>query len=219
MARRVIIAVIVWLIVGCIISTLVAWGCVAISANRTLDVRRLGQMRAAQYEEEERQRAAGEASFGGRYLSGLYLSFGTRVLTIKSAPSQRGWREEHTAGWPMVSLQAQRIADIGRSPVWRAGVRLGKLSLIYPTADKSPVITGPTIATDRLLPIAPIWPAFAINAAFWAAMCWLVWRIAGWMTRWQRGLRGMCGWCAYPIGTSPVCTECGRNVRPRAAAR
>jgi len=43
---------------------------------------------------------------------------------------------------------------------------------------------------------------FAINVA-------MVWIIVLWLRRRRRRRKGLCDWCAYPIGQSPVCTECG----------
>ena len=34
----------------------------------------------------------------------------------------------------------------------------------------------------------------------------------------QVSFRGLCPACSYPVGTSPLCTECGKPVRPRAGA-
>lgn len=38
-------------------------------------------------------------------------------------------------------------------------------------------------------------------------------RAAGVICRAARRRRGMSGHCGYPVGASPVCTECGRVVR------
>ena len=66
---------------------------------------------------------------------------------------------------------------------------------------------------DPVLPWHPIWPGFAINTIFYAAILWLF--IGGLFAlrrflRLRRGLRrGLCPKCAYPMGESSVCTECG----------
>ena len=68
------------------------------------------------------------------------------------------------------------------------------------------------------LPLRPIWPGFAISTTFYAAVLWLpfgpfaLWRFI----RRRRGLirrrRGLCPECAYPLGESSLCTECGREL-------
>jgi len=71
-------------------------------------------------------------------------------------------------------------------------------------------------ATFRRLPLRPLWPGFAINTIFYAAILWLVFAAPGVLRRRRRIKRGLCLACAYPVGTSPVCTECGKPVQQRA---
>ena len=71
---------------------------------------------------------------------------------------------------------------------------------------------------DFLIPLRPIWPGFAINTVFYAAILGLLFAAPGSVRRWRRIRRGLCAKCAYPIGTSEVCTECGAAVRPDGAA-
>jgi len=59
------------------------------------------------------------------------------------------------------------------------------------------------------LPLRPIWPGFAINTLFYAAVLWMVFAAPFALRRMIRRRRGQCQRCAYPIGSSPVCTECG----------
>jgi len=68
-------------------------------------------------------------------------------------------------------------------------------------------------ATHQLgLPLMPLWPGFAINMLFYAAILWGVFAAPFALRRRRRVKRGLCPACAYPIGDSPVCTECGRAV-------
>jgi hypothetical protein len=64
--------------------------------------------------------------------------------------------------------------------------------------------------------IFPIWPGFAINTIFYAAILWALFIAPGSVRRMIRRRRGLCPACAYPVGTSPVCTECGKPVHLRA---
>jgi hypothetical protein len=41
---------------------------------------------------------------------------------------------------------------------------------------------------------------------------WLLFAAPGWVRRRIRARRGQCPACAYPVGASTVCTECGRPV-------
>ena len=67
------------------------------------------------------------------------------------------------------------------------------------------------------LPWHPLWPGFAVNTVFYAAMLWLLFAAPFRFRRYRRIKRGLCPACAYPIGTSDVCTECGKPV-PRQSA-
>jgi hypothetical protein len=65
---------------------------------------------------------------------------------------------------------------------------------------------------QRRLPLRPVWPEFAINTIFYAAILWVLFAAPLAFRRRRRINRGCCGACGYPVGTSKVCTECGRPV-------
>ena len=64
-----------------------------------------------------------------------------------------------------------------------------------------------------IVPLRPIWPGFAINTVFYAVGLWGLFAAPFALRRWRRIKRGLCPKCAYPVGTSDVCTECGARVR------
>jgi hypothetical protein len=68
-----------------------------------------------------------------------------------------------------------------------------------------------------VLPLRPVWPGFAINTLFYAGVLWVLWATPFALRRMIRRRRGQCPACAYPIGQSPVCTECGAAVIPQAS--
>jgi hypothetical protein len=81
---------------------------------------------------------------------------------------------------------------------------------------KAPQWGGPSPgvrSTERLIPVRPIWPGFAINTLFYAGILWLLFAAPFALRRRRRIKRGLCPKCAYPIGTSNVCTECGAAVQ------
>jgi hypothetical protein len=72
----------------------------------------------------------------------------------------------------------------------------------------------------------PLWPGFAINTVFYAGLLWLLFAAPFALRRRRRIKRGLCPKCAYPVGASDVCTECGaavplslRGARERARVR
>ncbi len=59
---------------------------------------------------------------------------------------------------------------------------------------------------------------FTINTLFYAAIFWLLIPGPFALRRFQRVRRGLCPKCAYPMGESSVCTECGGALAKRAVA-
>ena len=107
------------------------------------------------------------------------------------------------AGFPMMSLHGER---------WRRYCferRAGELL----------AASGLTSAIGRMnYPFRPIWPGFAVNTVFYAAILWLM--ICGPLSlrRLIRVKRGRCPVCAYPKGHSAICTECGKAIPHSAVA-
>ncbi len=135
------------------------------------------------------------------------------------------------AGWPFGAVVAScsdyefRWHEPRASATW---VRLEKQ--LWP--ERRPARVGPATwshavvlqkqdgpFTARVLPFGLNWPGFAINTLFYTLMLWLL--IGGtFVFRWFIRLRrGLCPKCAYPIGESAVCSECGCKLpRPLRAA-
>jgi hypothetical protein len=82
--------------------------------------------------------------------------------------------------------------------------------------DEYDALGDPPIPKDRVR--GTIWPGFAINTLFYAGILWLLFAAPIALRRRRRIKRGLCPACAYPVGTSNKCTECGVMVRPTAAA-
>ncbi len=68
---------------------------------------------------------------------------------------------------------------------------------------------------ELAIPLRPIWPGFALNTIFYATIVWVL--IPGPFTlrRFLRLRRGRCPKCAYPMGESVTCTECGKPLPSR----
>ncbi len=107
------------------------------------------------------------------------------------------WHEPRTVAarsrtWML--LPEARPARVGQ---WRHAVVLQKQN-------------GPF--TARVLPFGLIWPGFAVNTFFYAAILWLAILGPFALRRFIRVGRGLCPKCAYPMGESAVCTECGAEL-------
>jgi hypothetical protein len=120
-------------------------------------------------------------------------------------------------GWPCLALSGARfeheVKQSAGTPMWSPKGSTLKYAI------ELPVPPSPTAWMERgtLLPWRPMWPGFAINTVFYAVIvwgCWLVLSVPFVLRRRRRIKRGLCPACAYPIGESEVCTECGAAVRP-----
>lgn len=66
--------------------------------------------------------------------------------------------------------------------------------------------------TPGLLPLIPIWSGFLMNTLFYGAIAWMMFAAPRAARRRMRVKRSQCPACGYPVGTSPVCTECGEEL-------
>ena len=98
-------------------------------------------------------------------------------------------------GWPMLAMRHQMQSQDWklRNPVIRGGYIFQPLPL-------------------TVLPLTLIWPGFLVDSVFYAAALWAAIRGPIEVRRIVRRRRKLCPWCGYPIGASPVCTECGEPV-------
>ena len=71
---------------------------------------------------------------------------------------------------------------------------------------------GSVISLSRGLPLGVIAGGFLINTLFYAAILWLLISGRFILRRLIRRRRGLCPKCAYPVGESAVCTECGKEL-------
>jgi hypothetical protein len=125
-------------------------------------------------------------------------------------------------GWPFRALQYSRwsISRYSRND-WDNEKVIDKWSVAWKTLDARATEDAYGLIFGRRVPLCPLWPGFAINTVFFAAILWLLLAGPGWIRRRLRIMRGSCPSCGYiiaPGSTSPVCTECGKAL-PRLTAR
>ena len=112
------------------------------------------------------------------------------------------------SGWPCQAIQ---------SSVWRFGVSPQSPVFVEAIAIELKPKTElqeewQFLFPDRMLPLRPLWPGFAVNTLFYTGVLWMLSCGPFALRRMIRKRRGRCPACAYPIGTSEVCTECGAAV-------
>jgi hypothetical protein len=109
-------------------------------------------------------------------------------------------------GWPMLSLLSwQRLTEASRY-VDVIGIEIGQMG--------SRLVAG----QSGFLPTRPIWPGFAINTVFYAAVLWMLFAAPFALRKWRRIRRGLCPKCGYDlrgIPTAPVRPECGSSLHDR----
>ena len=211
--RGIAVRVVVFLVLGAVVNVAVAWGCV-------LWGHKLGSP-------DPEGRIGRDVSDGGNWPTVVYTDWPSHfsfayesryyaysdvhyVCYLPDRPDE-GWSVDfNNAGLPFRALRAIELmytygsTQIVNDPphgIWQAGFK-------PPT---SFVEWSDAMRLEKL-PIRPVWPGFAINTLFYAAILWLLFAFPFTLRRWRRIKRGLCPKCAYPVGTSDVCTECGEKI-------
>lgn len=120
--------------------------------------------------------------------------FGCRVFDVGAAPSAPGRNgfsmHVQRLGWPCPVIEQKQMWWDWNDPL-----------LSGPEPDPAPSLMPRGLILNPLLLGGGAWAVFVLP--------WLAARVA---TRWSRYRRGRCMRCGYPVGESPVCTECGSAV-------
>ena len=110
------------------------------------------------------------------------------------------------SGWPAIAMRT-------RYEEWSVAGQLGGQSFHQVTEG---ILLTPKAAVRRgckakVVPLRPLWPGFAINTAFYAAILWLVIPGPFALRRHIRRKRGLCVACGYDLrgNLSAGCPECG----------
>ena len=110
----------------------------------------------------------------------------------------------------LVEYTAEYYEDLDLIPIQ---IQWGRTAVGWPTDS-----LGYTWDEPRPWSLHPIWPGFAVNTLFYAAVLWLLIPGPFVLRRVIRVKRGLCPACAYPMGESAVCSECGKALAVRASA-
>jgi hypothetical protein len=115
-------------------------------------------------------------------------------------------------GWPMLALWGGFESTAGHVDGGFVE-ELGEVrhAIVLPRYFEGALRTEMT----RVLPLAPLWPGFAVDALFYStvfALLLLMLRGPGVIIATVRHASGRCPACGYPRGESPICTECGAPI-------
>ena len=208
--KRWLIIVAVLLTAGAVVNVAVAWGCAAsVEAFDGEEIRRTLHMRDRWWVVIER-RALG-STLVWSLKGGGQLEFDASRFVVESEddmlPHWAPIGDPSSAitdarGFPARTMFCSGVWHLSPSLAWIATLRHGGIEL-------------PSDGTRwRALPLRPIWPGFAANTLFYAALLWLPFAVR----RFIRVRRGLCPACCYPMGESAVCTECGKALPGHARA-
>ncbi len=188
--RRRLLTIAIFLLVGAMVNVGVAWGCAVIWPGYY-----------AIYGGIDRDWPHGvPQGWPAPEVVNEYRGFGWAFETFFSAPDTPRWSRGvyaylSRAGWPAVTLKALRWKDRGAGVddggwAWHINLDNGKVAA---------------------LPLRPIWPGFAVNSLFYAAILWLAIPGPFALRRLIRRRRGLCPACAYDLrhGEHEACPECG----------
>jgi hypothetical protein len=120
---------------------------------------------------------------------------------------------EQINGWPQWSMRGFGVIiyDVnGRNLI--TGTEGGGLMFVKAPEQAS----SASYRIGGILPLLPIWPGFAINTVFYAAVLWMLFVAPFALRRWRRIRRGLCPKCGYDLRgaatDSAACPECGSAV-------
>ena len=114
----------------------------------------------------------------------------------------------------------------GPETIWIANVRGWPSPTLWSEEvhrDHTRVVSGCVVVplpefeslTPRVIPLRPLWPGFAINTIFYAAVLWVLFAAPFTLRRWRRIKRGQCASCGYSLRGTPdidKCPECGATA-------
>jgi hypothetical protein len=196
----------VFLLLGVVVNVAVAWGCCLPDSAvlglpfATTDADRTWWKEAKPSGFSEIPLSKADCRGFGWRLSALFDETAGSASLIP-CPMAMTFR----AGWPILALDGDAWIDISGNSV----------------AERSLTPVDWFNDETRLLVTAPLWPGFAINTIFYAAMLCLLWFAPGRIKRFIRVHRGRCPACGYIIapGTAAAstpggpCSECGACCR------
>ncbi len=229
MTRRLLILA-AFLLAGVVVNVAVAWGCALWSPTKGGESIRYVKGLPDELKALMPSGWLTPAYRGSIWLwQGRSLGFGVRISKVGSAellPPGSGIPllaptrvvNFHRAGWPVHSMRCRVLVtrETRTEPQVLGGFTpnavLGARTL------RTRRFLSPPLAHSHPVPCRPIWPGFAVNAIFYAAVLWLLIPGPFALRRLIRVRRGLCPACAYPLGGSAVCSECGKALPQHAKA-
>src|SRR6266850_536986 len=222
--RRHLATAIIFLGLGAMANVMVAWSCVEFAKRCNFDARVTARMRQESWD------ASGDHA-SSITVNSVFIGAGTDLAIIiervKNSASSRNMFgsgteiHEFRAGWPTRSFVGNDRRAIDPQSMYglltpsRRSMLLNRpLTLTFDIPGITMPASGP-LTVKRLLPLDPMPWGFLINSIFFGALIWLGCLVCRLVRGAFRAIHHRCRHCGYPVGVSPVCTECGRRVKVR----
>jgi hypothetical protein len=198
------------IVLGAIINLAAAWACAHFGEEGEIQAMHLNRM-LNEYEEE---RIITINAFGYKRLSRRFaptmVAAGELAWSDGKTPdllylyNPRIPRFEVESGWPLYALSAEAYVNVETLRRWRWQA---EVTTPYSAVHWAIQLKG----SSNFLPANPIWPGFAINTIFYAAVLWVVFAVPVKVRRWRRMKRGQCASCGYSLreSMSEKCPDCG----------
>ena len=203
--RRRLLIIAIFLLAGVVVNVVVAWGC-ALRTGTSNDEELLSTAAKSewvQFIEYRRNVRPGVLS--------AVSCRGLDVITIEGIAA-RGLTgpvvaQRCRAGWPILGMRGEKVAHLV------AGSNTVKSARFYAAIPIGQARKAFFHNTPEILPFRPIWPGFAFDTIFYAAILWplIIGPFA--LRRLIRRRRGLCPACGYDLrhAEHEACPECGNS--------
>lgn len=208
--KRLVSKLLLFLLLGAIINIAVAWGTIFHFPPEYANMSKLSDEQSAEILRPvflNAPMAAKDAhgsqhrQFGSAW---IFVDWANEEINLAADPNGFLQIEIRESGLPMTSFRGFRTWD-GRNKI---STKSGCVTI--PNGLISSYGWRQAIA---FLPLRPVWPGFVVNTILFASVFWILFATPFALRRWWRARRGLCAKCAYPIGASDTCTECGRSMK------
>lgn len=200
-------------IMGMIINSVLGWGTLAVSqyfsTGPTTPTTKLRRGSAITADEQLRWYEQRPVAFLDEATTAMHFSHWGFEQTLLTAdqPQASGWPDVFElgdfkrAGWPLRSFEGVSWRRVEKKVL----VVQSRTGIISVASLRNP-------SREIALPVHVMPVGFALNSLVFAAVLWILLVAPLKLRQRSRLQRGLCPACAYPIGESAVCTECGKQV-------
>ncbi len=192
------------LVIGTVINVAVTWALAIWTGSVTFDAQLTASLRRQRFEAEGRSdRLQQEGAWIDQALRGAGLDL---VIVMREQPTEIV--HLYRAGWPFRAMEGES------RPTTTEYAWAVPLSSVVTLRAELPSATDKVLTSTaaRIVPLRPVWLGFLGNTVLYAVVAMGMIGCAWLVRRFLRLRRGLCPKCAYPMGESAGCTECGKAL-------